>query len=489
VTLLGFVTVSAVGFLTMSLGLTSIRAPTALAVLVAACYIAWALGRPLAVLIAGRKRQTDREPVGGGSGVSVVIPCCNTSAAIRPIVNSILSQSHRPIEVVLVENNSTDDTWRVIEALSSELPEVRGYRVVPAQGDFGASVAVNHGVRMATFDVIIRMDDDTVMAPGMVESALFAFRRDTAAVAANLRVRNVSDSIATRLQAIEYMLAMELNRGFQAMLGSIVCCSGGLSIYRRTVIVEADGFCTSPRWVSEDLDMTLRAQRLGRVEMSRPSIGYTTVPASLLGVVRQRFRWGATGIVGLYIHRNGLGRKAYWYDGRVGFFGLPMLGLIKVRDMLAVGAPIIAVAAIVDGYLGWLIGAAGVRVAVLAVQMAILTPALYTRQGAWSYWLTLPFVLMYGPLILGARCAGAWVGLWHIGSLRKERVAIERVGLAKGARAPRGVVPRAEVGDAEREAQSIGFRRVGWRPCAVAAAGAMLIVVASRWAHAQATRV
>src|SRR6185312_5023259 len=363
--------------------------------------------------------------------------CSNASAGVERVVESILEQTRQSIEVVLVENNSTDDTWDVVQRLAVADPRVRAHRIPSNVGEFGASVAVNVGVMVASNDLIIRMDDDTNMAPALVDHVARAFLApDTVAVATNLRVENPTESIATRFQAIEYMFAMELNRGFQTLMGSVVCCSGGLSAYRRDSLIAAGGFCSSPRWVSEDLDMTLRSHRLGNVRMVSEAVGYTTVPVGFRALLRQRFRWGTTGMTSLYLHWRGIGRRSYWYDGRVGFFGLPMLALVKVRDLFAIGLPIAVVMAAVDGYGRLMVTAFAARAALLAVQMLVLTPVLRVRQGAWSYWLIAPFVVIYGPLVLAARCAGAWVGVRHIFELRRGTVAVARAGLGVAHRNP-----------------------------------------------------
>jgi hypothetical protein len=150
---------------------------------------------------------------------------------------------------------------------------------------------------------------------------------------------------------------------------------------------------------------------------------------------------------------------------------LPMLALVKARDLFAIGLPIALFMAATDGYGRWIISAFAVRAALLVVQMLVLTPVLRVRQGAWSYWLIAPFVVIYGPLVLAARCAGAWVGVRHILELRRGRVAVARAGVGAGHRNP-DVRRGRHVGHEERALR--------WGTRAVALAGVMLAYGALR---------
>ena len=346
-------------------------------------------------------------------------------------MKTIVAQTFRPVEIILVENNSTDDTWEVCRELEQRFPGVvRAARVEVHKWEYACSVAVNVGVRLAQYESIIRMDCDTTMSRTMIEEAILELRQpDTSAVAVNLRIANPTVSWVTRLQSIEYLLAMELERRFQLVLGSIICCSGGLSAYRRSTILEAGGFCSAPKWVSEDLDMTMKAHRLGHVRMAPKSIGYTSAPETLRALFRQRCRWGTTGIVAFYLHHRGIARRPYWYDGRVGFCGLPLLGVIKLRDTLGFTLLLVVPLAVLHGGWTWLAVFAVVRMLAMTAQLLVLTPALESRQGLQSIWLVPAFICMYGPFLLAARCVGAWRGIVDIRHLRKRIVTLEHAGL------------------------------------------------------------
>jgi cellulose synthase/poly-beta-1,6-N-acetylglucosamine synthase-like glycosyltransferase len=393
--------------------------------------IMWFLVRPVAVVASDRLRG--RTPAPSDRGVSIVIPCCNSGDALRDRVGTLLAQSYRPIEIVLVENNSTDDTPSVVRELAEAHPEVIAAAAHPFDDEYGASVAVNVGVALARYDVILRMDDDTHLHRDAVARGLAELEaNDAVAVACDLRISNPGASVCTRIQAMEYLLAMDVDRRSQALLDSVLCCSGGMSMFRRDMIVDSGGFVSAPRIVSEDMDITLKAHRRGRVAMAPECIGFTEVPPTMCALMRQRSRWAISGMVAVYLHRQGIANRSYWSGGAIGFIGLPFRAFTIVRDLLA---PLY----LLDLWLlfsndgpAWFLSLLGLRAVIFAMQLAIVAPALNrreTKQGLVYAWLIPVYVLWFGPALLLARFHGSWAAVAHILELRRKRVVTLSRGL------------------------------------------------------------
>jgi len=96
--------------------------------------------------------------------VSIVIPVYNRPALIRDAVDSALDEGKRvPLEVIVVDDCSTDETWDV----------VRGYggvvRAVRLERNSGQSVARNHGLDLASAKYVKFLDSDDVLAEGHLE--------------------------------------------------------------------------------------------------------------------------------------------------------------------------------------------------------------------------------------------------------------------------------------------------------------------------------
>lgn len=374
----------------------------------------WFLGRPAAVAIADRRHRDDPSSGPSRDGISVIVPCHNASANAGPLVESILRQDYRPLEIILVENNSTDGTFETLLDLEQAHPEVRAFWIPPQPGEYAASIALNAAVSRARYPVILRLDDDTVLGEGAIHAAMVAIAGGPhTGVACNLRVKNPHESMWTRLQSLEYLLAMEADRRSQALLHTVLICSGGMQVFKRDVIVEHEGYVALPRVVSEDFDMTLKAHRAGYVTVAPESIGYTQVPRTLVQLVKQRYRWAICGTVSLWLHRRGICNADYWYGGLVGFVGLPMRAIMFLRDLLPL-AFILDAVFLLHGDFAWFVVLALARMALLGAQIAVLSPALRCRQGIEYVTLIPLFSLLYGPVLIATRFVGSIAAVKHI---------------------------------------------------------------------------
>jgi cellulose synthase/poly-beta-1,6-N-acetylglucosamine synthase-like glycosyltransferase len=221
----------------------------------------------------------------------------------------------------------------------------------------------------------------------------------------------------------------------------VLCCSGGLAVFLRETIMNSGGFCSMPKWVSEDIDMTMKHHQFGLVSVRPAAVGFTTVPESLRALVRQRYRWAISGTMALYLHRRGLARRRYWYDGRVGFLALPVRAVGTMRDLLTPLYPFYLWLLFVHGGAVWLMAVLATQTAIMAAQLLILSPVLHSRQGL-AYWRMLPFfTLVYGPLLLTVRFIGTWSGLGHVWLLRRKEDRLEHAGLEPAALADMSLAP------------------------------------------------
>lgn len=99
------------------------------------------------------------------SSVSVVIPCYNAGRFLRETLDSILAQTRKPLEVIVVDDGSTDGSAAVADSFG---PPVRVMR----QPNQGESVARNHGLHEAKGDWVAFLDADDVWTPRKLELQL-----------------------------------------------------------------------------------------------------------------------------------------------------------------------------------------------------------------------------------------------------------------------------------------------------------------------------
>lgn len=120
----------------------------------------WVL--PLLTLprLASRKPNLSDAPVATGRLVSVIVPARNESATIATVIRSILATTYHPLELLIVDDRSSDDTAAVVSGLSdSRLRLIHGAEL--PEGWYGKPWACYQGYLAATGDLLLFTDADT----------------------------------------------------------------------------------------------------------------------------------------------------------------------------------------------------------------------------------------------------------------------------------------------------------------------------------------
>jgi hypothetical protein len=100
--------------------------------------------------------------------VSVLVTAYNAAHTLGECLDSVRSQTHQNLDVVVVDDGSTDDTLRIAENLASRDPRFRVF----TQPNRGCPVACNAALERARGDVLFRLDSDDILMPGYVREML-----------------------------------------------------------------------------------------------------------------------------------------------------------------------------------------------------------------------------------------------------------------------------------------------------------------------------
>ncbi|HWI31343.1 MAG TPA: glycosyltransferase family 2 protein [Microbacterium sp.] len=124
----------------------------------------------------GRSSAVRYEPHDGreGATVTVVIPCFNYARFLPQAVDSVLTQEGVTVDVIVVDDASTDESVSVAERLAAADPRVR---VVKNERNRGAVETFNRGLADARGEFLVRLDADDMLTPGSLRRAAAVMQR------------------------------------------------------------------------------------------------------------------------------------------------------------------------------------------------------------------------------------------------------------------------------------------------------------------------
>ena len=263
--------------------------------------------------------------------VSVLIPAYNEESVIVYTINSVLESDYPKLEVIVVNDGSSDSTGELLDEQFGRNPAVR----VIHQPNRGKSAALSHALAEASSGIIVTIDADTSVEPDAVSKLVRHFVNPrVGAVAGNVKVGN-RISWLTRWQALEYITSQNLEKRAFDLLNCIPVVPGALSAWRAEAINNCGGF--SADTVAEDTDLTITIRRAGwKINYDEEAIGWTDAPESAAALVRQRFRWTFGTLQAFWKHSDTLGRSKY---GTLGWIALPNMFLFQL--LLPLFSPVI----------------------------------------------------------------------------------------------------------------------------------------------------
>jgi len=250
---------------------------------------------PWQELIAGKRTIT--HTLQGTPLVSVILPAYNEEIGIIATVKTLLASSYRNIELVIVNDGSTDNSDQVIRAFVAQYNAILAYvgdaiqiRYIYKQNE-GKGAALNTGIQVSHGDIIVCIDADCLLTKNCILHFVLAMQDPTIqAVCGNIKVGN-RNTFLGQIQMVEYALSF-YSRQTDAILGTLYVISGAGGAYRRSVFDQVGLYNPHLRGGGEDVDLSIRVQQAGmHIGFAPEAIVYTEVPITLCGLLKQRIRW------------------------------------------------------------------------------------------------------------------------------------------------------------------------------------------------------
>ena len=197
--------------------------------------------------------------------VSVLMSVYNGASTLEKAAASVLAQTYRDLELILCDDASTDDTWRIMQRIARSDTRVT---VFQNETNLGLGASLNECLSRAKGEYIARQDADDVSDPDRIERTMdFLLSSGAPYAACGVRVFDDAGVWSTRQypQKITKHIIAQKNPFFHPTM-----------IFRRAVIESANGYRVSPETRrTEDYDLVMRLAAQGMIGENLQEILYS----------------------------------------------------------------------------------------------------------------------------------------------------------------------------------------------------------------------
>lgn len=277
-----------------------------------------------------QKRRTSEQTT---PSVSVLIPAWNEEVGIVKTIQSVLDTEYPYLQVVVINDGSTDGTHGQIVRFIKSCPQSNAITYLHQQNG-GKARAMNNGLRHATGDIVITIDADSVMDRHAITNLVRCFDDPAiGGVAGNV-------VIANRRKPIEWMQQLEYVYGFffkraDSLFNAVYIIGGAAAAYRRNVLQRVGGFDHSI--ITEDIEMSTRILSCGyKTRYAADAVIYTEGPTEWRGLCNQRLRWKYGRLLTFQKHR-----RLFFSPRHNPYFSFLLLPSALYAELLLLAEPIL----------------------------------------------------------------------------------------------------------------------------------------------------
>ncbi|MGB8813048.1 MAG: glycosyltransferase, partial [Paracoccaceae bacterium] len=325
--------------------------------------------------------------------VTVVIPAYNEEGVIVRSIEAVLASDYPDLRLIVVDDGSNDHTCALAEAAFANDPRIEIIR----EANMGKWMALDTAYSRIKTEVVVSIDADTIILPDAIRKLVRAFRDPAVgAVAGKVQVGN-RGTLLTKLQALEYTIAQNIDRRAAEVFNGILVVPGAIGAWRAAAVRKA-GLYTNET-LAEDADLTVSVLRAGyRVVYEEAAISITEAPETLRSFMKQRLRWTFGMMQTGWKHR----RAAR--EGRpVGLISIPDLWLFGVvMALLAPIADLVFLSVVVDALINFILGQpllkAPTSTLILAGYLALPAMEVLTALVAFAFERKLPVLVLLIPV-------------------------------------------------------------------------------------------
>jgi cellulose synthase/poly-beta-1,6-N-acetylglucosamine synthase-like glycosyltransferase len=332
--------------------------------------------------------------------ISMLVPAHNEETSIKESVRALLTLTYPQLEIVVVDDGSTDGTLSVLRN-SFDLRPIRAifdpriatktvkeiYRsqrfpnlIVVSKDNGGKADSLNAALNISSSELVCAIDADTILDPDGLRRLVRPFIRSPGVVGAGATIRVANGCTVTRgrltsergphralggIQAVEYLRAFLFGRPGWNRLGGNLLISGAFGLFRRQSLLEINGYVKT---VGEDMELIIRLRRRAyetgqpaKIEFVPDPVAWTETPTGFRELGRQRERWQRGFSDAMWRHRGVL------FNPRYGMLGMVVFPAFVLFEWMA---PIVEVVGLLIVILGVILGQLSPLFAVLFFSLA-----------------------------------------------------------------------------------------------------------------------
>ena len=220
--------------------------------------------------------------------ISIMLVGHNEGDSLEQAIHSLRNQTQKNMEIVVVDDGSTDNMREVGQRLEKS-GQIHRFISTDLRG--GKASALNLALAYCSNEIVVSCDIDTSFDDDAMERIVAPLLRDPtlAAVSGNVAVRNFADNYLTRMQAIEYANSIGIARQFLAALDILSIVSGAFGAFRRSMVLQVGGWDVGP---GDDGNLTMKLRQAGwSIAFAPDAWSLTDVPFKVSALINQRLRW------------------------------------------------------------------------------------------------------------------------------------------------------------------------------------------------------
>lgn len=187
--------------------------------------------------------------------VTVLIPVYNCASTIMDAINSVLSQEGIVLEIIVVDDGSTDETAKLINSITD--PRVSYYY----QENRGISAALNYGISLAKSEYIARLDGDDKMLPFRLKTQYDCFLKDKNIIMISSAVEYIDTNGNVIGRSFPYIFSFLSKQ----ILKKMNIYSHPATMFKKSIVTNAGGYNVSLSGICEDYHLWHKISAAGKM--------------------------------------------------------------------------------------------------------------------------------------------------------------------------------------------------------------------------------